>query len=88
VIDAKGVIRYKNVRGEKLDEALTTLLAEAGHEVQIEHEHVKKKKEKDKEPQQDNEAISFTTLALSGCWSRRAQPTLLAAASSVGFGFF
>lgn len=38
VIDAKGVIRYKNVRRDELDEALTTLLAEAGHEVQIEHE--------------------------------------------------
>ena len=38
LIDAKGVIRYKNVRRDELDEALTTLLAEAGHEVQIEHE--------------------------------------------------
>jgi hypothetical protein len=28
VLDAEGVIRYKNVRGEKMDEAVDTLLAE------------------------------------------------------------
>ena len=28
VLDHKGVIRYKNVRGEKMDEAVDTLLAE------------------------------------------------------------
>ena len=28
VIDAKGVIRYRNVRGEKMDEAVDKLLAE------------------------------------------------------------
>lgn len=28
VLDAKGVIRYKNVHGEELDEAIETLLAE------------------------------------------------------------
>lgn len=28
VLDAKGVIRYKNVLGEKMDEAVDTLLAE------------------------------------------------------------
>jgi hypothetical protein len=28
VVDPKGVIRYKNVRGEKMDEAVDTLLAE------------------------------------------------------------
>ena len=39
VIDAKGVIRYKNVRNDELDKAITTLLAEAGHEVKITHEH-------------------------------------------------
>ena len=38
VIDAKGVIRYKNIRGKELDEAITKLLAEAGHEVEIEHD--------------------------------------------------
>jgi len=29
VLDHKGVIRYKNVHGDKLDEAIETLLAEA-----------------------------------------------------------
>ena len=38
VIDTKGVIRYKDVRGEELDEAITELLAEAGHEVELTHE--------------------------------------------------
>jgi hypothetical protein len=38
VMDAKGTIRYKNVRGAKMDEAVTTLLAEMGHEVEIEHD--------------------------------------------------
>ena len=38
VIDAKGVIRYKGVRNNELDDAITTLLAEAGHEVEITHE--------------------------------------------------
>ena len=30
VIDAKGVIRYKNVRGEQMDKAVDTLLKEMG----------------------------------------------------------
>ncbi len=30
VLDAKGVIRYKNVRGEAMDKAVDTLLKEAG----------------------------------------------------------
>jgi hypothetical protein len=30
VIDAKGVIRYKNVRGAAMDKAIDTLLAEMG----------------------------------------------------------
>jgi len=30
VIDQKGVIRFKNVRGEKMDEAVDQLLAEMG----------------------------------------------------------
>jgi len=33
VIDAKGVIRYKNVRGEQMDEAVNTLLKEMGEQV-------------------------------------------------------
>ena len=38
MIDAKGVIRFKNHRGKELDKAITELLAEAGHEVVISHE--------------------------------------------------
>ena len=38
VMDAEGKIRYKNVRGAKMDEAITALLAEIGHEVEISHE--------------------------------------------------
>ncbi len=38
VIDAKGIIRYKNIRGKELDEALIKLLAEAGHKVEISHD--------------------------------------------------
>ena len=33
VLDAKGVIRYKNVRGKAMDEAVDTLLAEMDPEV-------------------------------------------------------
>ena len=35
VLDGEGKIRYKNVRGKKMDEALTELLAEMGHEVDL-----------------------------------------------------
>jgi hypothetical protein len=38
VLDQHGVIRYKDVRGAAMDKALTTLLAEMGHEVEIKHE--------------------------------------------------
>jgi hypothetical protein len=38
VLDAEGVIRYKNVRGAKMDDAVSTLLAEMGHEVEITHD--------------------------------------------------
>ena len=38
LIDAKGIIRYKNLRGEKLDDAIEELMAEAGHEVELEAE--------------------------------------------------
>ncbi|MBL8889533.1 MAG: TlpA family protein disulfide reductase [Planctomycetaceae bacterium] len=37
VIDHQGVIRYQDVRGSSMDEAITTLLAEMGHEVTITH---------------------------------------------------
>jgi hypothetical protein len=35
VLDAKGVIRYRNVRGDDLDRAIETLLAERGHMVDL-----------------------------------------------------
>ena len=51
LIDAEGIIRYKNVRGAELDEAITKLMAEAGHEVKLideEKEMEAKEKEMDK----------------------------------------
>ena len=47
VLDAEGVIRYKGVRGAKMDEAVTTLLAEMGHEVSIVHEDEEEADEKE-----------------------------------------
>ena len=38
IIDAEGIIRFKGPRGEAMDEAVTKLLAEAGHEVVISHD--------------------------------------------------
>ncbi len=38
VIDAKGKIRFKNVRGKAMDDAITTLLSEAGVKVELKHE--------------------------------------------------
>ena len=35
VLDDKGVIRYKNVRGPKMDAAITELLTEMGEEVNL-----------------------------------------------------
>jgi len=45
VIDAKGVIRYKNLKGDELDEAITKLLAEMGCEVEIKHDLEEKKED-------------------------------------------
>ncbi len=41
VLDSKGVIRYKGVRGEKMDEAVTALLAEMDITVEIKHDEEK-----------------------------------------------
>ncbi len=38
VMDSKGVIRFKNVRGDAMDRAVETLLAEMGENVTIVHE--------------------------------------------------
>jgi hypothetical protein len=35
LIDAEGVIRHKNLRGKQLDNALTEMMAELGHEVDL-----------------------------------------------------
>jgi hypothetical protein len=35
ILDAEGKIRYKKVRGERIDEALTELLGEMGHRVDL-----------------------------------------------------
>ena len=35
VLDDKGVIRFKNVRGDDLDDAIVKLLAEMGHDVEL-----------------------------------------------------
>jgi hypothetical protein len=50
VIDGDGVIRYKNVRGDALDEAIESLLAEMGHEVSIEHNDEEESGNEDSEP--------------------------------------
>ena len=54
IIDADGFIRYKNARGPKMDEALTELLAEMGHEVDLsnheDEEEVEEKKDAKPKP--------------------------------------
>lgn len=60
IVDAKGVIRFKNVRGEELDEAITKLLAEAGHDVVISHPDEDDKKEK---PDDKKEEVNLSGAA-------------------------
>lgn len=48
VLDAEGKIRYKNVRGAAMDEALEVLLAEMGHEVDLSN-HLEESEEKEKD---------------------------------------
>ena len=56
LIDAEGIIRYKNVRGAELDEAITKLMAEAGHEVKLmDEEEMKAKKRKMEEKEREME---------------------------------
>ncbi len=38
LIDGDGKIRFVNLRGEEMDKAITKLLAELGHKVEIKHE--------------------------------------------------
>ena len=46
---AEGVIRYKNVRGDSMDRALETLLAEMGEKVSIVHQEEEDDTEQDGE---------------------------------------
>lgn len=39
LIDEKGVIRHKNLRGVELDRAIEEMLAEMGHEIKLDGEH-------------------------------------------------
>ncbi len=55
LIDAKGVIRYKNLKGEKLDDAIEKLMAEAGHKVELEEEKKEEAKEKEEEDEEESE---------------------------------
>ena len=55
LVDAKGVIRYKDLRGEKLDDAIEKLMAEAGHEVELEAEEKETEKKAEAEKDAENE---------------------------------
>lgn len=48
VLDSKGTIRFKGVRGEAMDEAVSELLAEMGEEVDL-SDHMKDSEEDDAE---------------------------------------
>ena len=54
IIDADGIIRHKNARGSAMDKALTELLAEMGHEVDLsnheDEEEVEKKDDAEPTP--------------------------------------
>jgi len=54
LIDAKGIIRYKDLKGEELDEAIEKLMAEAGHEVELEAE----KKEADEKKEAESKSAA------------------------------
>ena len=43
LLDSEGVIREKGMRGDKLDDAITELLAEMGHKVEIVHDYENEK---------------------------------------------
>lgn len=51
VLDGKGVIRYKNVRGPDMDEAITELLAEMGETVNLSDEEPMEKKSDEEDAQ-------------------------------------
>jgi hypothetical protein len=43
VLDEKGTIRHRNVRGKAMDRAIEELMAEMGHDVKITHEEDEEK---------------------------------------------
>ena len=49
LVDAKRAIHYKDLKGEKLDEAIEKLMAEAGHEVELEAEKEEEEEEEETE---------------------------------------
>jgi len=54
VLDSKGVIRYKNVRGPKMDEAITELLVEMGEEVNLTEDEEEEPMEKEAESAEED----------------------------------
>lgn len=54
VLDGEGKIRYKDVHGAELDKALETLMAEAGHEVDLSN-HEEEEEEGEGEGDDDSE---------------------------------
>ena len=53
------MVRYKNVRGAEMDEAITTLMKEMGEDIEITHdeeepEEKKKKKKSEKDSDDDS----------------------------------
>ena len=53
LLDADGTIRYRDLRGAKMDDAIEELLAEMGHEVKIAHEKEKPNKKSKKKADDD-----------------------------------
>ena len=49
VLDEHGKIRYTNVRGDRMDRAIETLLAEMGEDVEIKHEDEEEEEEEEEE---------------------------------------
>ena len=56
LLDAEGTIRYRDLRGPKMDDAIEELLGELGHEVKIVHEKEKPKKIRKKKNAEEAEA--------------------------------
>ena len=55
VLDDKGVIRYKNVRGDAMDRAIEKWLSEMGEEVSITHEEEEDDEDEDEDDDDDDD---------------------------------